>query len=51
MTTLEQLDTEIKEIKTPNLIYKPTCDRFKTSDFKLDGEYNPIIKDKVEMVV
>jgi thymidylate synthase len=37
--------------RSPVLCYRPTGDDFKADDFYLDGEYQPLITDKVEMVV
>lgn len=39
------------ECRSPQLVYKPTSEDFKADDFSLDGPYNPLILDKVEMVV
>ena len=38
-------------IKTPQLIYKPTSSQFKADDFYLEGGYNPIITQKLNMTV
>lgn len=43
--------TEISHIETPELTYNPTSDNFKADDFKLVGEYKPIIKEKLELIV
>ena len=37
-------------IKTPNLVYTPTSKVFKADDFRLDGDYSPLITESVEMV-
>lgn len=37
--------------RTPQLIYTPSGDEFRADDFRLDGEYRPVITESVEMVV
>lgn len=37
--------------RSPGLVYKPTSEDFKAEDFHLDGEYDPILSDRAEMVV
>ena len=52
---LEMTDKMIKRVgeveETPQLVYTPTSDDFKADDFTLNGEYNPIIKENLEMTV
>lgn len=36
---------------TCNLLYSPTSDEFRASDFTLDGKYEPLIKENLEMIV
>ena len=49
---VDDIVKKINEIKnTPQLIYNPTSDKFKASDFSLDRKYEPIIKEKLEMTV
>lgn len=35
----------------PNLVYNPSSLEFRADDFTLDGDYKPIITDKVRMIV
>jgi len=37
-------------LSQPELVYNPSGDEFKASDFMLDGEYEPIIEESLEMV-
>lgn len=39
------------DVNTPKLIYTPTSEEFKASDFSLDRKYEPIITDKAELII
>lgn len=43
--------SNISHIETPTLTYNPTSDNFKAEDFSLDGEYKPLIKESLELIV
>jgi len=50
-TMAERLVNSISVSYTCNLLYSPTSDEFRTSDFTLDGKYDPLIKENLEMIV
>lgn len=43
--------SNISQTETPELTYTPTSDNFKADDFTLVGEYKPIIKESLELIV
>lgn len=44
-------NTAISHIETPILTYTPTSDSFKAEDFTLVGNYKPLIKKSLELIV
>jgi thymidylate synthase len=47
----KMIKTPVSHVVTPELIYNPTSDDFKADDFSLKGEYKPLIKESLELIV
>lgn len=43
--------TPISDVQTPRLIYSPSSDQFLASDFSTEGDYKPIIKESLPLIV
>jgi thymidylate synthase len=50
-TAHECINYSIQSVVTPTLTYSPSSDTFKHEDFKLQGNYNPILTKRLELIV